>query len=237
MLLKCIDVTEWRDKDGNVLPECPFKLGDVYDVAEIYERPIHVMARLPGEKRWPRPGEPMFGYDFEDLFEPTNEPLEIISCGYIPIELDDFFGVHIDNPADVKLLRALEELWVPDDGEPFETWCKRRAGNVAASNHLRIWYDHIEGPGGIYVTVHDKIVYCDKDLVWPWVSVGADVACPTCLDALRDEINKEIADLLGPLGIAHGPAVKDFRWYWYGDGPPRLIGSNAPGSAPWLPGR
>ena len=235
MLLKCIGVGQWKDKDGNILPDCPFKPGDVYDVAEIYECPLHVMARLPGDKRWPRPDEPMFCYHIEEVFEPAHEPLEIVSCGYQHVQLDDFFGVHIDKPEDVKLLRALEELWSPDDDESFDAWCKRRAGNIASRDHLRVWYDFLEGPGGIHLRVHDSIVRCDKDLVWPWVSVGNVNPCQVCLEDERDEINKDIADLLGPLGIAHGPGVQDFRWYWGGKGPPRLIDDRTSSAAPWLP--
>ena len=71
----------------------PFKPGRFYDVAEILELPDHAMVRKPNGK-WPKPGEPYFGWHADDLFEPSPEGIPAYSCG-CRHEEREFFGTII----------------------------------------------------------------------------------------------------------------------------------------------
>ena len=60
------------------------QLGKSYEVAEIYEWPWHLMVRNPGERRWPAPDNPWFGWS-ADEFETPAEPVPILRCGFIHV--------------------------------------------------------------------------------------------------------------------------------------------------------
>ena len=74
-LLKCTQHVETAilTAEGSEQVVHPFTVGRVYDVAEIFELPFHVMARNPGESTWPSPGDAMFAWHHEDVFEPTDD--------------------------------------------------------------------------------------------------------------------------------------------------------------------
>ena len=144
MLLKCahaMESAEVMTEQGLVPCEYPFIVGETYEVVEILECSGHVMARRPGETKWPQPGDPMFNWHLDDVFEVPDAPIEIVSCGCACIEVAGYYGVKVEGPADVKRLSVLEdELELIEEGEGFDTWWQRAKADVP-EDVARVWYE------------------------------------------------------------------------------------------------
>lgn len=222
MLLKCV---ESCCKGDDPLPN-PLIVGETYEVVELLENLDHVMARKPGETNWPKPGDHWFCLHPE-LFERTNKPIEIVSCGYWYFDsCDDMFGVVIEEPEYVERLRSLNKLWACLDNEieaKFELWRKQYAADLpewlAKVWHEIITDDDFEQPD---FWVQDGPIVFPKDMAYPFAPVGFRAG----FDRNEEQATRGVEEFLARLKIPHEkPDSLDVEC-WIGDGSPRLI--NAP---------
>ena len=181
----------------------PLAIGKSYEVAEIYEWPWHLMVRNPGERRWPAPDNPWFGWS-ADEFETPAEPVPILRCGFIHVErFTNFFGALIDNPLHIERFRALYFLRTPHFGETFETWSARPQAELSAAARYyapdppplsravgQAYYDWAQFPahsfGPAETGVIDEIFAPDRPLKVPLVYVGRSSE-PQCCRACHAE--------------------------------------------------
>lgn len=126
MILRFLGEPDYPDQSLYEDPVCcPLRIGESYEVAEIYDWPGHVMVRKPGERSWPVPGSSWFAWH-EEEFEIPKRPIPILRCGFYWNDyLSSYFGITVTEPEVVCRFRALDEVDCPDEGEPFTAWHRR----------------------------------------------------------------------------------------------------------------
>jgi hypothetical protein len=203
-----------------------FVVGELYEVAEIYEMDGHLMVRAPGAARWPAPGEWGFGIHPE-WFSPTSEPIPIISCGFYYNEfLIDFFGVTLQQRAHVDLVRLLDAVDYPEDDELFESWRARAAAALppeCAEPLFRL--QHIRMP--LHMGVAEQVFLADEGVGRSFAYVGTFLADLARRDMSRQMYAERLAPLLRAMGVQEFEIREVNLTYWQGThGGDRLI--NAP---------
>jgi len=229
MLLKCIhehtDVSTYTGSGFEPI-EYPFKVGKIYEVAEIYEHPGHVMVRAPGATKWPKPGDPTFNWHPCEVFEPTNEPIEILSCGYAYEDYcNDMFGVVIDNPSDVARLKHLtDELqfrYELEDLDDYQTWRNQFALHLPLWL-AEAWYELETSSTNPDVAYFTNLIFGDG-LKWLFVAVGFHYREMVTSDMRKAEAAQEVVGYLAKLRIQCPIPDHLSLQFWAGDGSPRLI--------------
>lgn len=156
----------------------PFALqvGSSYDVAEILEMPDHLMCRAPGSKKWPVPGDPMFGWHPE-FFENPVLPIEIVSCGYLERRWSGYWGVVLNEPEDVRRIRDYqatyhENIDPPDFPTPlsFESWYAQIP--TLPERVARVVYELELMPGALPEVVVEDRVRAPMESCKPFVVVA-----------------------------------------------------------------
>lgn len=199
----------------------PLVVGQSYEVAEIYEWPWHLMVRRPGERRWPGPGNPLFGWNADEFDTPT-EPISILRCGFVHVErLTNFFGALVHNPQQIERFRALSYLRYPHFGETFEAWLANPYGELSAAARYyapdlpplsaevaRAFYDWVEFPAHSFGPpesgVIDEVVAANQPLKVPFLFVGRGGephCCRACHDTRATALKTCLERLLRSLGI------------------------------------
>lgn len=204
----------------------PFEVGEVYDVAEIFEMPMHVMVRRPGEERWPVPGSPWFGWHPDELFERTDKPIEIISCGFFYNEyLSEFYGVLVRDAGHIETLRKLKELEYecPDNEDEVAAWEARVAAEFSvdvARALSRLDDSLICCEFGVF----DNVFLAEEAGIGPSVGfAGCDLVAMGRMEISKALVRRTIEEFLEPLGI-RGLEPRDHACgFWQGPGGRRLI--------------
>jgi hypothetical protein len=199
----------------------PLVVGTSYEVAEIYEWPWHFMVRKPGERRWPAPGNPWFGWS-ADEFETPVEPVPILRCGFVHVErFTNFFGALIDNPLHIERFRALYLLRYPHYGEAFDAWYASPQAELGAAARYhapdppppsaeigRAFYEWAQFPAYSFgppdTGVIDEVAVSDRPLKVPFLYVGRisePQCCRTCHEARAAALKTCLQRLLHSLGI------------------------------------
>ncbi len=210
----------------------PLVVGERYEVAEIYEWPWHLMARRPGEGRWPVPGEGGFGLP-ADEFEPTDEAIPIVRSGYVRCEsLMHFFGAILTAPEHIRVIRTLGHVAQPHDWEVFDQWYarafaeyERRSAAVGESfpfppevaESLFKWTR--EAPR-YWEPVHgvvDEAMGLPQPLKVPFAYVGVSPVCNCCREcdaAKLAVVQKHLRHLLDCMG-ARKTELRDYSFsHW-----------------------
>ena len=209
---------------------CPLRIGESYEVAEIYEARGHVMVRKPGERSWPVPGSPWFCWH-DDEFETPERPIPILRCGF---HLNDYlsscFGIVVTEPKDVCTLRALDELDWPDEGEPFATW-RRRAASTLEDVVARALYDVIESCA-IHMGFMDRVFFSEPQLPPEFAYLGSDCVEMIRMDYSKTRVQREIDRFLAALNIPTQQArvLGHDMSFWQGTAKDQLI--DEPASQP-----
>ncbi len=235
MLLKFLGE---NNDSGPVGKNCPFVIGEAYEVAEIFEHPWHIMLRKPGDTDWPRPGDPMFGWH-PDFFERTETPIPIISCGYVYADhMSDCFGVLLDDPEAIAKVQKFEEIedaivdqhdiaWVMDE-EDYESW-HTRMGHMYPNPVARCVYDLEQSPIGTpAIHIPENVHLTEHGLYLPFATVAYSTQEMVEHDVSNSQAQNNINTFLKSLSIGPHPAriLYDVAW-WSIDEKPRLI--NPPG--------
>jgi hypothetical protein len=188
------------------------EVGQIYDVAEIFEDPGRVMARSPGDSDWPIPGESRFGLAPE-LFEGPAEEIDIHSCRYsLNTVTYDMFGYVIQQPDDITTCKQLdEELDAMEEGAPHGATAARVAehfvGVTSLQSRPEFWYR--------------------SDVVWP-VRGAVGFLGYTYQGIVHSDLSRKlVTDILTiyvSLLNAHysEPGQIAYR-FWHGDGKPHLL--------------
>lgn len=200
--------------------------GELVDAAEIFEDPGWLMARLPGDSVWPRPGAPGFGWR-PDVFERPDRRVEIVSCGYARSKYLAFhaFGLVVTDASSVRSLREfktlLERMTPAEPGNMFDEW-RNRCGVVLPDDLAQVLFDLDTTALGIpEVGIHENVVYPD-DLSPAFASLSYFCRMLVQHEATSCQASAYIVRLLSALSInVNGkPGLLDIV-YWHGDGNPR----------------
>lgn len=200
--------------------------GQRYEVAEIFEMPGHLMAREVGSPDWPAPGAERFGIHPE-WFEAVDEAIPIVSCGFEYNDtLCDFFGVLLDGPEHVEVVRALQRLDGPDESEPFSEWRERAAAALTqdAAMALFEWMQRCPYDWGV---VEDALLI-DPPLRAPFAYLGAYGTAVLRMDVRHADLRTCIEGALHALGIRGVDARLQDCCYWRGTGQARLVNARTP---------
>ena len=204
---------------GPGLEHWPLVVGQTYDVAEIYEVPYHLMVRRPGEKRWPVPGDLMFGWHPE-LFEPTTTPIEICSCGYEYVDLlCDKLGVVMSEPEVVEWCRTFQRATSCDD---VSSW----SGDPAELHRMHEIFDQAyeELPlGSPDMYVCDDLFFPEDEIACPFAALYHSTQTLLHCDVKRTEASEMLRRFLALAGLPpKEPQILQVT-YFRGNGQPRLI--------------
>jgi hypothetical protein len=220
MILKYVGMEEDREGQPAKPPE-PLAVGTSYEVAEIYEWPWHLMVRKPGERRWPAPDSPWFGWS-ADEFETPGEPVPILRCGFVHVErFTNFFGALVDNPLHIERFRALYFLRYPHYGETFDAWFAQPQAELSAAARYyapdppplspevgRAYYDWTQFPAHSFgppdTGIIDEVFAPDRPLKVPFLYVGRShelQCCQACMGTRAAALKTCLERLLHSLGI------------------------------------
>lgn len=232
MLLKFIGENEGSGSAG---AQCPFVVGEAYEVAEIFEHPWHLMVRNPGDAQWPKPGDPEFGWHPE-FFVRTDKPIPIVACGYVYQDyLSDCFGVLLDDPEDVARVRGYDELedvvvdrhekpW-PQENESYDEW-HARVGHEYPGLLAQCVYGLENLAIGVpAVQITDDVFLADAEGIRvPFATVVYGTQQMVNYDVSNSVAQQRITALLRCLSIDARPArlLRNVAW-WARDENPRLI--------------
>jgi len=229
MILTYVGNTE-EDERAQAKRPGPLVVGTSYEVAEIYEWPWHLMVRKPGDRRWPTPDSPWFGWS-ADEFEAPAEPVPILRCGFMHVErFTNFFGALVDNPLHIERFRGLYLLRYPHFGEAFETWYADPHAELSAAARYyapdapplspevgRSYYDWVQFPAHSFgppdTGIIDEVFAPDRPLKVPFLFVGRSsepYCCRTCHGAQAVALKACLERLLRSLGI-DGVEVRDLN--------------------------
>jgi hypothetical protein len=207
----------------------PLVAGEKYEVAEIYEAQEHLMVRPVGAARWPVPGDPWFGWHPE-WFEPTAQPIPIVSCGfYYNTTLTGFYGVILQRAEHIELVRELDEVDWPNDDEPFEEW-HERAARALPFGAAELLYRLLEPHLLLCQDVYEHVFLADHHLgpVGPrFAYVGTFLQDLARHDVRKHEFGERLGEFLYAMGIQDFEVDEINFGFWQGTrGGDRLI--NAP---------
>jgi hypothetical protein len=196
-------------------------IGEKYEVAEIFEMDGHLMVRKPGQTRWPAPGEDGFGVHPE-WFEYVDEPIPILSCGYEYNDtLCNYFGVLLDQPEHIEIVRALRRLEGPDDDQTFETW-NAREGAGFPEDAARALFDWLTNYPYDFGWVSEALLV-DPPVNVPFAFMGAYGDAVFRMDVRHADLKSCIDRVLRGFGIRDVEAGVIDCSYWRGTGKGRLI--------------
>jgi len=225
-LLKCVhDVSgSLVSQPGGSVPipyPCPFEVGEVYDVAEIYEYPYHIMARKNGDWSWPHPGDPMFSWHPEDVFEPTAEPIEIVRCGYTPLDVpSEGVGVVVADPEHVARLVELVDFDVEYDPHKtvrYKEW-RSKLTTELSDDVLRAWYQ-IQSVDELCPDVIEHLgIQASEDVPSRFASVELNYSNLVEHGILKVVAKRIIIEFLAKLGVSCTEPDCWILAYWAGDG-------------------
>jgi hypothetical protein len=202
---------------------------DIVDAVEIMEDPGYLMARVPGQAAWPRPGEPGFSWD-PRVFVPVDKLVEILSCGYHRGDaLSDYFGACFTDANAIAALQAARDVMQkvtadPSQGESLERWSARN--RLAPDSPLTEYFfreSQATAPVSQEVIVVRNVVH-PPELAPAFAVVGYWAAGMVRNDISRSVASTWIRDMCIAAGVteARTPGILGFS-YWRGSGEPRLI--------------
>ncbi|OQY98898.1 MAG: hypothetical protein B6D36_16930 [Planctomycetes bacterium UTPLA1] len=198
--------------------EVPLQVGFPYEVAEILEMDDHLMCRVPGASKWPAPGDPMFGWHPE-LFEEPELPVEIVSCGYIESHVYSYWGVVINDQADVEKLRKYEAVYNDHIDPPdypvmmtFEAW--RAQMPDLSESVARVVFELECLPASMpEIAIVDDAVY-PPELRTPFATVSYESNLMIRYDLTRRDAEARIRMFLVSLEIEPLPLEEVNFSYW-----------------------
>ncbi|MCK4341278.1 MAG: hypothetical protein KAY37_06090 [Phycisphaerae bacterium] len=203
----------------------PLELDGRYEVAEIFEMDGYLMVRQPGERRWPVPGSRWFGWPPE-LFEPTELPLPIVSCGFKFNDfLTDFFGVILNQPEYIEIARTLKDVGLPEEDEEYERWRTREAADFPHET-VEFLYELLQLPVPWDFGVCENVFLADEPVKAPFGYMGCFLAELARHDVSTIAIEEHLGRFLAAFGVQGFEVTEINLPFWQGTGGERLI--NAP---------
>jgi len=201
-------------------------IGAEYEVAEIFEMEGHLMARPPGETRWPGPHQPRFGIPPE-WFEPTPQPIPIVSCGYVYCDfLSDFHGAILTRKEALDAVQQLNSFDPPDEDEEFDDW-NQRAGCAMRADGAAALFNLLTLPTPTHFGVFRHILGADRPVGRTFAYAGTFLADLARDDVSANDYGEHLGNLLVTLEIGGFEIETTTLNFWQGTGGgDRLI--NAP---------